>query len=134
MAGQRMVLSLPFLQCSRLLAKHLQGLRLYFEVCGCQIRTRVVLFRRDSNFKGRNLMAEASQDLEGPDFEKGCDIDKMPDGGMLLGHAFGEAVLVARRGRRAFCHRRDVHALRGPAGKRFDGGLHRALPMAPCAF
>ena len=37
-------------------------------------------------------MAEASQDLEGPDFEKGCDIDKLPDGGMLLGHAFGDAV------------------------------------------
>ncbi len=42
-------------------------------------------------------MAEASRDLEGPDFEKGCDIDKVPDGGMLLGHAFGEAVLVARQ-------------------------------------
>src|SRR5437762_7382591 len=43
-------------------------------------------------------MAEASQDLEGPDFERGCDIDKLPDGEMLLGHAFGEAILVARRG------------------------------------
>src|SRR5947199_1080809 len=43
-------------------------------------------------------MAEASGDLEGPDFEKGFNIDDVADGKMLLGHAFGEAVLVARRG------------------------------------
>jgi apoptosis-inducing factor 3 len=63
-----------------------------------------VLFRGDSYLteQNKNLMAEASQDLEGPDFERGCDIDKVPDGGMLLGHAFGEAVLVARRGDELF--------------------------------
>jgi apoptosis-inducing factor 3 len=44
------------------------------------------------------FMAETSRDLEGPDFEKGCDTDSVPDGGMLLGHAFDETVLVARRG------------------------------------
>jgi NADPH-dependent 2,4-dienoyl-CoA reductase/sulfur reductase-like enzyme/nitrite reductase/ring-hydroxylating ferredoxin subunit len=43
-------------------------------------------------------MAEASTELEGPDFEKGCDTNRVTDGGMLLGHAFGEAILVARRG------------------------------------
>ena len=43
-------------------------------------------------------MAEASSELEGPDFEKGYEIEKVCDGEMLLGHAFGEAVLVARRG------------------------------------
>ncbi len=42
-------------------------------------------------------MAEASSDLEGSDFEKGCETGKVPDGEMLLGHAFGEPVLVARR-------------------------------------
>src|SRR5213592_1553770 len=47
-------------------------------------------------------MAEASRDLEGPDFEKGCNIDEVPDGGMLLGHAFDEAILVARRGKEIF--------------------------------
>ena len=47
-------------------------------------------------------MAEASRELEGPDFEKGCDIDEVPDGGMLLGHAFGEAILVARQGPQLF--------------------------------
>jgi NADPH-dependent 2,4-dienoyl-CoA reductase/sulfur reductase-like enzyme/nitrite reductase/ring-hydroxylating ferredoxin subunit len=43
-------------------------------------------------------MAEASTELEGPDFEKGYDTKNLRDGEMLLGHAFGEAVLVARRG------------------------------------
>ena len=43
-------------------------------------------------------MAEESNELKGPDFEKGYDTEKMRDGEMLLGHAFGEPVLVARRG------------------------------------
>ncbi len=43
-------------------------------------------------------MAEASSELEGPDLEKGSNINDIPDGTMLLGHAFGEPVLVARRG------------------------------------
>jgi apoptosis-inducing factor 3 len=43
-------------------------------------------------------MAEASSELEGPDLEKGSNINDIVDGTMLLGHAFGEPVLVARRG------------------------------------
>ncbi len=43
-------------------------------------------------------MAENAEKLEGPDFEKGCELDKLAEGEMLLGHAFGEPVLVARRG------------------------------------
>ena len=43
-------------------------------------------------------MAEETPELEGPDFEKGYEIDSVPDREMLLGHAFGEPVLVARRG------------------------------------
>jgi NADPH-dependent 2,4-dienoyl-CoA reductase/sulfur reductase-like enzyme/nitrite reductase/ring-hydroxylating ferredoxin subunit len=43
-------------------------------------------------------MAEASSELEGPDFEKGYETENVRKGEMLLGHAFGEAVLVARRG------------------------------------
>jgi NADPH-dependent 2,4-dienoyl-CoA reductase/sulfur reductase-like enzyme/nitrite reductase/ring-hydroxylating ferredoxin subunit len=43
-------------------------------------------------------MAEACSELEGPDFEKGYETESVRDGEMLLGHAFGEAVLVARRG------------------------------------
>jgi apoptosis-inducing factor 3 len=43
-------------------------------------------------------MAEASSELKGPDFEKGSKMDELADGKMLLGHAFGEQVLVARCG------------------------------------
>jgi NADPH-dependent 2,4-dienoyl-CoA reductase/sulfur reductase-like enzyme/nitrite reductase/ring-hydroxylating ferredoxin subunit len=43
-------------------------------------------------------MAEASSELEGPDFENESNINDIADGAMLLGHAFGEPVLVARRG------------------------------------
>src|SRR5436305_6241389 len=43
-------------------------------------------------------MAETSTELKGPDFEQGCEIAKLFEGEMLLGHAFGEPVLVARRG------------------------------------
>src|ERR1044072_2038475 len=62
-------------------------------------------------------MAEAPHDLEGPDFERGCDIDKVPDGGMLLGHAFGEAVLVARRGDELFSISATCTHYGGPLAK-----------------
>jgi hypothetical protein len=42
-------------------------------------------------------MAEGSSELKGPDFEHGCEIASLADGGMLLGHAFGEGILVARK-------------------------------------
>ena len=47
-------------------------------------------------------MAESSTELEGPDFEKGCSVKEVAEGEMLLGHAFGEQVLVARRGDELF--------------------------------
>ena len=47
-------------------------------------------------------MAEAAGELQGWDFEKGCRIDEVTDGQMILGHAFGEPVLVARRGNEFF--------------------------------
>ncbi len=47
-------------------------------------------------------MSESSNELEGPDLEKGVEIDKLADGQMLLGHAFGESILVARRGDELF--------------------------------
>jgi apoptosis-inducing factor 3 len=47
-------------------------------------------------------MAEATKELEGPDIEKGCEINKVADGEMFSGHAFGEPVLVARRGEELF--------------------------------
>jgi apoptosis-inducing factor 3 len=69
------------------------------------------------------FMAEASRDLEGPDFEKGCDIDEVPDGGMFLGHAFGEAILVARQGPQLFAI--------GAACTHYGGPLAKGL-MVDC--
>jgi apoptosis-inducing factor 3 len=62
-------------------------------------------------------MAEASGELEGPDFEKGCAIDKLADGEMLLGHAFGEQVLVARRGDELFAIGATCTHYGGPLAK-----------------
>ena len=62
-------------------------------------------------------MAEASGDLEGPDFEKGCKIDQVADGEMLLGHAFDEQVLVARRGDELFAIGATCTHYGGPLAK-----------------
>jgi NADPH-dependent 2,4-dienoyl-CoA reductase/sulfur reductase-like enzyme/nitrite reductase/ring-hydroxylating ferredoxin subunit len=62
-------------------------------------------------------MAEASHDLEGPDFEKGCEIDKITDGGMLLGHAFDEAILVAKQGSQLFAIGATCTHYGGPLAK-----------------
>lgn len=43
-------------------------------------------------------MAETAGNLEGPDFAMGCEIEKLANGAVLLGHVFGEAILAARRG------------------------------------
>ena len=40
--------------------------------------------------------------LNGPDLTQGIELSKIPDGTMLLGHALGEPVLIARRGDELF--------------------------------
>jgi apoptosis-inducing factor 3 len=62
-------------------------------------------------------MAEASSELEGLDFEKGCEIDKVSDGELLLGHAFDEPVLVARRGDELFAVGATCTHYGGPLAK-----------------
>ena len=62
-------------------------------------------------------MAERQSGLEGPDFEKGCHIGKVPDEGMLLGHAFGEAILVARQGSELFAIGATCTHYGGPLAK-----------------
>lgn len=62
-------------------------------------------------------MAEPPSELEGPDFEKGHSIDGVADGTMLLGHAFGEAVLVARRGDELFAIGATCTHYGGPLAK-----------------
>ena len=62
-------------------------------------------------------MAEASTELEGPDFEKAYETAKVRDGEMLLGHAFGEPVLVARRGEEFFAIGATCTHYGGPLAK-----------------
>jgi len=43
-----------------------------------------------------------SSELTGPDLAEGIDASQLEDGGLLLGHAQGEAVLLAKRGEEIF--------------------------------
>ena len=47
-------------------------------------------------------MNETKKGLSGPDLAKGVALSKVADGAMLLGHAHGEPVLLARRGDELF--------------------------------
>ena len=47
-------------------------------------------------------MGGEQQELKGPDFASGIPIADIADGAMLLGHANGDAVLLARRGENVF--------------------------------
>ena len=71
-----------------------------------------------------NSMAETSSELEGPDFERGYESKNVRDGQMLLGHAFGEPVLVARRG--------DEFFAIGATCTHYGGPLAKGL-MVDCA-
>jgi len=56
--------------------------------CTCQLR--------------RIEMSEEKENLSGPDLTQGIDLSTIPDGTMLLGHARGDPVLLARRGDEVF--------------------------------
>jgi apoptosis-inducing factor 3 len=47
-------------------------------------------------------LTEAAKQLDGPDLARGIEHSKLADGAMLLGHAHGEAVLLARCGQDIF--------------------------------
>src|SRR5919198_1698037 len=47
-------------------------------------------------------MASDPAKLAGPDLSQGVPFSHLPDGGMLAGHAAGEAVLLARKGEELF--------------------------------
>jgi NADPH-dependent 2,4-dienoyl-CoA reductase/sulfur reductase-like enzyme/nitrite reductase/ring-hydroxylating ferredoxin subunit len=47
-------------------------------------------------------VSEEKAKLSGPDLTQGVELSTVPDGTMLLGHAFGEPVLLARRGDELF--------------------------------
>lgn len=47
-------------------------------------------------------MSNSKKELSGPDLAEGIAFSTIADGAMLLGHANGEAVLLARRGSEVF--------------------------------
>ena len=64
-------------------------------------------------------MSEENTKLSGPDFTQGVPLSAVADGAMLLGHAHGEAVLIARRGDELFA----IGALCSHAGAPLTDGL-----------
>lgn len=56
-------------------------------------------------------------ELKGPDLRAGIAASDVPDGGMIVGHADGEAVLIARRGRELFAIGATCTHYSGPLGE-----------------
>jgi 3-phenylpropionate/trans-cinnamate dioxygenase ferredoxin reductase subunit len=65
------------------------------------------------------MSAGGEQPLAGPDFAAGVALDQIPDGGMLQGHAGGDAILLVRRGG-------EVHAV-GATCTHYSGPLGEGL-------
>ena len=62
-------------------------------------------------------MSSDQEALKGPDLAAGVPASSVPDGGMLLGHAQGKAVLVARRGAELFALGATCTHYSGPLGE-----------------
>ncbi|MFI5242037.1 MAG: FAD-dependent oxidoreductase [Gemmatimonadales bacterium] len=62
-------------------------------------------------------MSGEQEALKGPDLAAGVPSSTVPDGGMLLGHAQGKAVLVARRGTELFALSATCTHYSGPLGE-----------------
>ncbi len=57
------------------------------------------------------------QQLQGPDLSAGVPISTIPDGGMLVGHAQGQAVLLSRQGDEIFAIGASCTHYSGPLGE-----------------
>src|ERR1700712_3767518 len=57
------------------------------------------------------------QQLQGPDLAAGVPASSIPDGGMLVGHAQGQAVLLSRRGKEIFAIGATCTHYSGPLGE-----------------
>jgi NADPH-dependent 2,4-dienoyl-CoA reductase/sulfur reductase-like enzyme/nitrite reductase/ring-hydroxylating ferredoxin subunit len=57
------------------------------------------------------------QQLQGPDLSAGVPASSIPDGGMLVGHAQGQAVLLSRRGNEIFAIGATCTHYSGPLGE-----------------
>jgi NADPH-dependent 2,4-dienoyl-CoA reductase/sulfur reductase-like enzyme/nitrite reductase/ring-hydroxylating ferredoxin subunit len=62
-------------------------------------------------------MSGDDKKLSGPDLAQGVDANELPDGAMLVGHAHGEAILIARRGAEIFAVGATCTHYGGPLAK-----------------
>ena len=59
-------------------------------------------------------MVQEEKKLAGPDLTQGIALDELPDGGMLVGHAGDEQILLVRRGREVFAVGAQCTHYQGP--------------------
>jgi len=59
-------------------------------------------------------MSEQEKKLDGPDFAQGVALAGIAEGGMMLGHTAGDAVLLARRGQELFAIGAECTHYHGP--------------------
>ncbi|HEY3821942.1 MAG TPA: FAD-dependent oxidoreductase [Polyangiaceae bacterium] len=79
-------------------------------------------------------MGGDTQQLEGPDLAQGISPDAVPEGGTLVGHAHGEAVLLVRRGADVFAVGAKCTHYGGPLGEGLVVGDEVRCPWHHAAF
>src|SRR5678816_2877625 len=84
----------------------------------------------------RRTMADAEPtELTGPDFcTDGISADQLPEGQMLLGHADGEAVVLARRGDEFFAVGATCTHYGGPLAEGLFDGQRLRCPWHHACF
>ncbi len=79
-------------------------------------------------------MGETTTTLQGPDLEAGVPAESIREGRPLLGHAFGEAVLIARHGEELFAVGATCSHYGGPLAEGLQVGSELRCPWHHAAF
>ena len=79
-------------------------------------------------------MGETTTTLQGPDLEAGVPAELIREGRPLRGHAFGEAVLIARHGEELFAVSATCSHYGGPLAEGLQVGSELRCPWHHAAF